>query len=47
MMRAVAPAMAAMWVMAMAARLAGNEEGKGAGGKGKCIGNEGGGRQRG
>jgi hypothetical protein len=36
-----------MWVMGMAIRLAGNEEGKSKGGKSKGNGNEGGGQQRG
>ncbi len=40
--RAVATATATIWTMAMVTRLAGNKEGKGTGGKGKCDGNEGG-----
>ncbi len=44
---AAATAMATMWAMATATRLAGNREGKGMDGKGKCNGNEGGGQQRG
>ncbi len=39
--------MATMWAMATAMRLAGDKEGKGKGGKGKCDGDEGGGRRRG
>jgi hypothetical protein len=45
--RVAATAMATIWAMGTATRLAGYEEGKGAGGKGKCEGNETGGRQRG
>ncbi len=45
--RGAATAMPTIWVMATATRLAGNDERKGEGGKGKCNGDEGGGRQRG
>jgi hypothetical protein len=41
--RVAATAMATSRVMVMVTRLAGNKEGKGEGGKGKCDGNEGGG----
>jgi hypothetical protein len=41
--RAAVAATATMWAIAMATRLAGNKEGKGKGGKGKCNGDEGGG----
>ncbi len=41
--RAAMMAMATMWAIVMAKRLAGNEEGKGKGGKGKFDGNKGGG----
>ncbi len=44
--RVAATAMATMWAMGMATRLAGKDKGKGEGGKGKCDGNEGGGHQR-
>ncbi len=47
MTRAAATAMATTWVMGMVARLVGDKEGKGEGGKGKRNGNKGGGRQRG
>ncbi len=43
MTRAAATAMATMWAMATATRLAGDEEGKGKGSKGKCDSDEGGG----
>ncbi len=46
-MRAAATATVTTWAMAMVTKLAGDKEGKGEGGKGKCDGNEGGGRQRG
>jgi hypothetical protein len=42
-----ATAMATIWVMAMATRLVGKEEGKGKGSKGSGDGNEGGGQQTG
>jgi hypothetical protein len=42
-MRAAAMATATMWAMVMVTRLAGNKEGKGKGGKGKCDSDEGGG----
>ena len=42
--RAMATVTATMWVMAMVTRLAGNEEGKGEGGKGDGDVDEGGGR---
>ncbi len=42
--RVVAMAMPTMRAMATATRLAGNDERKGKGGKGKCNGDEGGGR---
>jgi hypothetical protein len=45
--RAAATATATMWAAVMATGLAGNKEGKGKGGKGKCNSNEGGGHQRG
>jgi hypothetical protein len=41
-MRVAVMAKATMWAMVMATRLAGDKEGKGKGGKGKCDGNEGG-----
>jgi hypothetical protein len=44
---ALAMAMATMWEMAAATRLAGNKEGKWEGGKGIGDGNEGGSQQRG
>ncbi len=40
-------AKATMWVMVMVTRLAGDEEGKGKGGKGNDDDDEGGGRRRG
>jgi hypothetical protein len=45
--RAAATMVATMRAMGMAMRLAGDKKGKGEGSKGKCYGNEGGGRQRG
>ncbi len=45
--RVTAMVMATMWVMAMATRLAGNEEGKGKGSKGNDNSNKGGGQGRG
>ncbi len=42
-MRAMVTATAMTWAIAMATRLAGNEEGKGDGGKGNGDGDEGGG----
>ncbi len=39
---AMATARASLWGMATVTRLAGNKEGKGNPGKGKCNGNEGG-----
>jgi hypothetical protein len=45
--RVVAMVTAIMWVMPMVTMLVGDKEGKGEGGKGKCNGNEGGGRRRG
>ncbi len=47
MTRVVAMVTAIMWVMPMVTMLVGDKEGKGEGGKGKCNGNEGGGRRRG
>ncbi len=44
--RAAAMAMMTAWAMAMVTRLAGKEEGKDEGGKGKRDGDEGGRRQR-
>ncbi len=41
---AMATAMLTMWAMATVTRLVGDYERKGKGGKGKCDGNEGGGR---
>ncbi len=41
MTRVAATAVATIWVMAMATRLAGNKQRKGMGGKGKCEGDEG------
>ncbi len=46
-MRVATMATATMWETEMATRLAGNKEGKGKGGKGKCNGNEGDWHQRG
>jgi len=45
--RAMATAMATMWVMETVTRLAGDKEGKDEGGKGDGDGDEGGGRRRG
>ena len=45
--RAMGTVTATTWVMATVTRLAGDEEGKGEGGKGNGVGDDGGGRQRG
>jgi hypothetical protein len=46
-MRVAAMAIATMWAIGTVIRLAGNKEGKGEGGKGKCDGDEVGRHQRG